>query len=167
VLNHSFWNELGQDGYAHCFETLLFGNFVTGCTILMNPAMREHFLQMPEDVFMHDAWLALIAFSFGKAGVADTPLVKYRRHEHNVAFVPGYRKRTGLLRWLQQLVLLLTNKSHLDDQFRIVRKFMQIYGSKLTEEHRKAAQDFLRLEHASYLRRKLAMRRVLKQHPVK
>ena len=32
---------------------------------------------------MHDWWLGILAFSFGKVGYIDEPLVKYRQHGQN------------------------------------------------------------------------------------
>jgi hypothetical protein len=44
VINESFWNELNHHNHIHNFETLLFGNFITGHSILMNSSMKKELL---------------------------------------------------------------------------------------------------------------------------
>lgn len=163
VINPSFWNELGHDWYTHCLPTLLFGNFVTGCTILMNRKMREAFTIMPSDILMHDAWLALIAFSFGKAGRVMEPLVLYRRHENNVSAVGEYRKKTRVDKWIEHARQLIKN-DFLTEQFALLKKFISFYEDRLSDDHKKIIQDFLRLEHTSYLTKKRYMRSVFKKY---
>lgn len=164
VLNSSFWNELGQDGYQHCFDTLLFGNFVTGCTILMNQQMRIHFAAMPSEVLMHDAWLALIAFSFGSAGVIKAPLVKYRHHDSNLVFLKTYRKKNFYERLMNHFRLLLEKNNYLDDQLRLVAMFGQQYHHLLTKEQAGSVAHFLKLHKKSYLRKIITFRLYFKNH---
>lgn len=164
VVNNSFWNELGQDGYTHCFETLLFGNFVTGCTILMNEHMKKHFAEMPPHVLMHDAWIALIAFSFGKVTTIREPLVKYRRHNTNAAFLPTYRKRNIVKKLTDHVRLLFTKNNYLADQFQLVQLFMDAYENLLTEKQAARVALFLSLQNRSYLRKKIMFRSFFKEH---
>ena len=164
ILNPSFWNELGHDGYTHNFETLLFGNFVTGCTILMNQPMRNHFARMPADVLMHDAWLALIAFSFGKVDVIPEPLVKYRRHNTNAAFLTTYQKKNTIQKWLVHIKLLFTKNDYLKDQLQLVQMFMDAYGNLLKQEQAEKVNTFLQLRNRSYLRKKLLFKTFFKNH---
>lgn len=164
ILNPSFWNELGHDGYRHNFQTLLFGNFVTGCTILMNQPMRHHFGRMPADVLMHDAWLALIAFSFGKVDSIREPLVQYRKHSTNAAFLNTYQKKKGTQKWIAHIKLLFTKNDYLTDQFQFVQMFMDAYGNLLKEEQAARVTIFLQLRNRSYLRKKLLFRSFFKNH---
>lgn len=46
----------------------LIQNQVTGCTVMINKALKEYVAQVTdvELIVMHDHWLALIALVFGK-----------------------------------------------------------------------------------------------------
>lgn len=163
VLNNSFWNELGHDWYTHCLPTLLFGNFVTGCTILMNRKMREHFALMPSDIVMHDAWLALIAFSFGKAAAVNEPLVQYRKHESNVSAVSSYHKKNKWMKWMEHIRQILKN-DYLCDRFLLLKRFLTVYSDTLSDEHKNIILNFLQLEQVSYLNKKRYMRFIFKKY---
>ncbi len=163
IRNTSFWNELGQDGYRHCFETLLFGNFVTGCTILMNRKMREYFSEMPDHVFMHDAWLSLIAYALGTADEIREPLVKYRSHETNLVFSKNaYKKKTRIQRWLDHLKRVFVQNDFLVKQINLVEMFSEQYGHLLTLEQAGQVKIFLQLKNKSYLRKMMVFRRIFK-----
>lgn len=85
IFAPSFWKILRIRPEKERLQSLLFGNFLTGCTLLLNPEMRDLFLEMPAaSVPMHDAWLGLIAFSFGSYAYSPQPLVRYRQHGRNV-----------------------------------------------------------------------------------
>ena len=158
ILNPSFWNELGQDGYQHCFNTLLFGNFVTGCTILMNVRMQEHFAAIPSDALMHDAWLGLIAYSFGEVGEVKEPLVQYRRHDSNLAYLSTYRKKTFPERVMNHLKSLLAKNDFLEDQLSLVQKFHDRYNGRFTDQQQRLIREFLDLKHRSYLKKTIIFR---------
>lgn len=163
VLNHSFWNELGQDGYRHSLQTLLFGNFVTGCTILMNPPMAKYFMEMPPDVPMHDAWLALIAFSFGRVDAVSKPLVHYRKHENNVAHSEAFKKESKWERRLLQIKsILFGDEQYLKRELAIAEKFYHMYHEQLSIEQKQMFDDFLALKGKSFLEKKLAFRKAFK-----
>ncbi len=94
TLSVSFQNELGHDKYVHSLDTLLFGNFVLGCTCFCNPTMKMYVAKMPNTTFFnHDAWIALVAFAIGKAACIKKPLVNYRKHSNNVT-ISGHIKKT-------------------------------------------------------------------------
>jgi glycosyltransferase involved in cell wall biosynthesis len=61
----------------------LLSNSVTGCTLLMNRALLEKALPVPERAIMHDWWLALVVSLYGRRIYIDRPLVDYRQHGDN------------------------------------------------------------------------------------
>ena len=111
LLNKSFRNELGQGGYTHCLETLLFGSFVNGCTMLMDPTMRNYFSSIPEDgALNHDTWMTLIAYTFGEVAVVPDSLILYRRHRNNATDVGNFKKMGRFSRlWAEVLHSFKTN----------------------------------------------------------
>lgn len=58
-------------------------NFVTGCAVLINRALLEFATPIPDEIILHDWWLALCAAACGRIGYIDEPLVQYRQHSRN------------------------------------------------------------------------------------
>lgn len=158
MLSPSFWNELGHDSYHHTFTTLLFGNFVTGCTILMNDAMREHFLLMPSIVAMHDGWLALIAYSFGDAKIISKSLIQYRKHDANAAYASDYKKKKKITRWRDNLKMIFTKNNYLVEELATAKLFFEMYQSQIPENKKIILNAFLNLQDKTFVHKKIAFR---------
>jgi glycosyltransferase involved in cell wall biosynthesis len=75
------------------FEQLCQQNVVSGCTMLFNRALLNKAMPIPEQAYMHDWWLALVASKCGKIELIDKPLIKYRQHANNTI---GVNKRSNL-----------------------------------------------------------------------
>ncbi|MGC3963372.1 MAG: glycosyltransferase family 2 protein [Rhodocyclaceae bacterium] len=80
----SFWRYQGIDPARNDLARLLMENTVTGCATLINRALLERALPMPDAAQMHDYWLALIAAAMGRIAYVDASLVRYRQHGKNV-----------------------------------------------------------------------------------
>lgn len=96
LISPSFMANLNIRPEKESLKSLLFGNFITGCTIMLNPAMRLHFLRIPSDAHMHDAWLAMVAFTLGDHAYIPLQLIQYRQHGHNVTFDTNKKVSVGL-----------------------------------------------------------------------
>lgn len=167
ILNNSFRSEYGQDKYQHNLQTLLFSNFVTGCTIVMNKKMASYFAEMPDNVRFHDEWIALVAFTFGKTASIDKPLVRYRRHANNLSIANDTKPRNRFMSVVNQLKTALNGKDDfLETQFGIIKRFYQQYAKDMSIEKKAFFDDFLRLENKSYITKKLAFRKVVTKFKV-
>jgi len=62
---------------------LLVQNIATGCTLMLNRALRERALPIPAAALMHDHWLSLVAAAFGKIAYLPVPTLLYRQHGGN------------------------------------------------------------------------------------
>lgn len=62
---------------------LLLQNIATGCTVMLNRALRERALPIPAGALMHDHWLILVAACFGKIAYLPVPTMLYRQHGAN------------------------------------------------------------------------------------
>ena len=62
---------------------LLVQNVATGCTMMMNRALRERALPIPGEALMHDHWLSLVAACFGRMACLPQPTLSYRQHGGN------------------------------------------------------------------------------------
>jgi glycosyltransferase involved in cell wall biosynthesis len=162
VLNPSFKNEQGQGGYEENLQTLFFRNFVTGCTVLMNPKLKQMFQDIPNGISFHDEWLALLAFTFGNVDVVNAPTVLYRKHDSNVSIAPNTKPRNRYKAVVQQIIKSFLNKDDfIAEQFVTVKTFYNQYMNQIDLLKRSYFEEFLKLENKSYLIKKIAFRQVV------
>ncbi len=94
TLAASFWKEHSIPGHhTDRFERLLTQNIFTGCTGLLNRALVERSLPIPDRAFMHDWWITLVASAFGHLIPLPVQSVRYRQHANNAVGAPktGHR----------------------------------------------------------------------------
>lgn len=157
TLNISFWNELNHDVHEHCLHTLLFGNFVTGCTVMFNSATKKYLSQVPNHI-LHDVWLAFIGNTFGKIISVKTPLVYYRQHNENANYQVGNRKKTKWQERFKRLKKIFTNKAYLEAEYEIAGQFLTQYKSEINASQQKIINRFLETKNGSYLRKEIALK---------
>lgn len=159
LINTSFRNELGQDTYQHCLETLLFGGFVNGCTILMNPVMKNYFDSMPEYEFItHDTWVSLIAYTFGSVYELPESFIHYRKHTNNTTDLTGLKKSDRFSRIGSEIVSAMTGSPLFEKELNCVGEFYRTFSDRLDSNHRRIITQFLNLSGKSYIRKKIALR---------
>jgi glycosyltransferase involved in cell wall biosynthesis len=165
VLNQSFRNELGQDRYQHNLQTLLFGNFVNGCTVLMNPVLKARFAEIPGDISLnHDGWMSLQAYAFGKAQELKIPLVRYRKHNTNVSIAADTKPRNRYRSTFQQMINSLRGAdAFLSAQLETVTRFYETYQTELSATQREYFRHFISLQNKHYVFKKLAFRKTVKR----
>ena len=64
VIETSYWRMRNINPEKETFYSILFGNIITGCTLLINRAMVFEIEKMPDNAIMHDFWIACIAYSW-------------------------------------------------------------------------------------------------------
>ncbi|WP_151833669.1 glycosyltransferase [Acinetobacter ursingii] len=65
-------------------EFLLNNGGLQGCSMILNRKLVDLVSSIKSEVVMHDHYLSLLAFSFGKVKYLDMDLIVYRRHEKTV-----------------------------------------------------------------------------------
>jgi glycosyltransferase involved in cell wall biosynthesis len=83
VLDPSFWKYQGIHPELNGLNRLLMQNTVTGCTAMINRALRDLGGPIPAEAIMHDWWLALVASAFGRIVPLREATVLYRQHDRN------------------------------------------------------------------------------------
>ncbi len=73
-------------------EFLLWRSTVYGCSCIFNKACLKMALPFPENIPMHDHWLALIAAKHGAVFYYDQPTILYRQHANNVVGGAAFNK---------------------------------------------------------------------------
>jgi len=160
IINRSFRNELGHHKYKHCLDTLLFGNFVLGCTTFSNYTLKDYIIGMPiHPSFNHDAWMALVTYTFGQSYSIEKALVDYRQHSNNVT-IRTHSKKTVINRYINHVKQLFTKNDFLEDRFTIVDLFYSHYKNSMAPQKRIQFEHFLELQNKSYLAKKIAFETV-------
>ena len=83
VICPSYWRYQNIDPERTTLSQLLMQNVITGCTIIINKALRDIAIPVPQEVIMHDWWLALVASLFGHVEYLDEQSIFYRQHGSN------------------------------------------------------------------------------------
>jgi glycosyltransferase involved in cell wall biosynthesis len=159
LINPSFRAELGQGGYIYCLETLFFGCFVNGCTMLMNPAMRSYFSTIPDQgALNHDTWMSMIAYTFGKADIVPEPQVYYRSHANNATEVGDFKRKGRLNRLFSEIINSFKKNDLFEDQISFASEFYNTFQDKLSAEQKALFVRFINLKGKSWLEKKIALR---------
>jgi len=95
----SFWRYSGFDPRVTSLPRLLIKNTVTGCASLVNRALIQLALPVPQAALVHDYWLALVAAAAGHLGIVEEPLVAYRQHARNAIGARPYHLKSLLGRF--------------------------------------------------------------------
>jgi glycosyltransferase involved in cell wall biosynthesis len=156
TVSHSFWRSQNLDPTCNSLRQLLMRNHITGCTVVINKALRELALPIPQYAFMHDWWLGLVAAAFGKIAYLKQPTVLYRQHQKNQVGAQSQKWRYISSR-LQQPQRI---REYYKKTQRQAQGFLERYGSQLTGKDRKILSAYVDLENLTFLRK----RQLLFQH---
>ena len=151
ITSASFWDKQKIRPEKINLATLLYGNVVLGCTMIINRPMAEEFFSMDNHNYFHDEWLGLIAYSFGRAKILNEKLVLYRQHESNVTFSEDYKTPGFIGRIKENLNHFLGKKKFLPRQFDLAKAFLSEYKTKLDEKQLMTIENFINQENKNYL----------------
>ena len=107
------------------FSRYLVENNITGNTVIINKALLDIY-KRPEVSFMHDWWLGMIAFTFGKVGYLNECLVKYRQHESNELGAKNPLELHNIRKRNKQRI-----RENYDCMFAQVEEFLLLYKNEL------------------------------------
>jgi len=62
---------------------LLVQNVVTGCTVMINRALKDKIKFLPDKAIVYDWWISLAGAAFGKIVYVSKPTLLYRQHGDN------------------------------------------------------------------------------------
>ncbi len=157
-LHASFFDHQGWDRSATGFRRLLVQNNVTGCTILMNAALKDLAIRYGdfEKMVMHDWFLALTAAAFGHVIMVDAPLVDYRQHGDNVQ---GASRQGQIQRGVKALSKWQKGKARIQLTYDHAKNFAEMYGAILPEQDRKDIAAYLATQKMKKLQRVTTVQR--------
>lgn len=133
LLHTSFFQHQGWQTNALTLPRLLVQNNATGCTMLMNAALRDLVTThvQPGQVQMHDWFIALTAAAFGQVLFVDLPLVNYRQHSANAM---GASRQGQVARGIQALSKRQQAKERIAITYRHTELFRSIYANDLPQD---------------------------------
>ncbi|MBQ8994234.1 MAG: glycosyltransferase family 2 protein, partial [Oscillospiraceae bacterium] len=118
---------------------LLAQNNVTGCTVMINSALKDLIPSVPASFVMHDWWFALCASAFGKIAFLREPTMRYRQHGDNS--VGAYDAGS-----LSASAKKLANKEKVrriyDSMFAQAECFAEYYKDHLSDEQFKTCKAY-------------------------
>lgn len=133
----SFYSVSIKSSAANQPADFLVSNHIPGCAMLFNRALKKLVEPMPEDIRMHDWWIAMIAAQCGAIIYVDTPLVKYRQHNNNTIGAPGILQK----RFLPDGLLCLRNYYSCQKHSSMMLSALKIF----CQRHPSGNNEFLRV----------------------
>lgn len=143
----------------------LFGNCVTGCTMLINQSLKDKLIlsQLDENkIMMHDWWFALVASVFGKVIYDPKPSIKYRQHSDNVVGGADSQSVKSLIKRSQNLRQELIAFQHM---VTMIAEFKSLYEKILDGDLKKYVDCYGNLPYTSSLFNNLKI--IIKFPPVR
>lgn len=121
---------------------LLVQNNVTGCTVLINKALKEIASPIPKNIIMHDWWLVLVAAAFGKIEFIDKSTIKYRQHGNNDTGAFSYSSKY----FLNRLKNYQKMKDIVRKNFKQAEVFFDRYKTKLKPADYDQVESYISLQ---------------------
>ena len=119
-------------------ESLVY-QFVGGCTMVMNGALRDIILKYePKYLSMHDVWIYDVAQAIGAHVVFDhIPHILYRQHGGNVTG----QTTSVMTEWKHRTSRIVKRELH--SRWKVAREIYQGYYELMPEENRQILTDFI------------------------
>ena len=132
---------------AHLFME----NKCIGCTIMCNAKVRDYITELPEEIRVHDWWVALICSHFGKVVYLDKMTLHYRQHRDNMIGTSSFfHYLTERLRHVKE------QRQALQATFAQGKAFYQLYGDWIEDpKKKKIACEFAILAEENWMMRRI------------
>lgn len=131
---------------AHLFME----NKCIGCTVMCNGKIREYLKELPQEIRVHDWWLALICSHFGKVAYLDEATLRYRQHGANMIGGNSFRDYVK-----DRLAEAREQKKALADTYRQARAFLEVFRDDMTDGQIQLAQKFAGLGDRGWFGRRI------------
>ena len=133
---------------AHLFME----NKCIGCTCMVNRSIQHYLITLPEEIRVHDWWLALICSHFGKIGYLDEPTLLYRQHGSNMIGGDDYGTYVK-----ERLSEIERQRAVLRDTYRQAAAFLACFRSQMSDKQIRIAEQFAGMEKAGWFDRRKRM----------
>ncbi len=131
---------------------LFMENKCIGCTIMVNGKMRDYLHELPEEIRVHDWWLALICSHFGRIEYLDEPTLLYRQHSGNMIGGEAYG---GYVR--ERVSHIKRQRGVLQRTYRQGAAFLKCFRQQMTAEQIRIAEQFAGIERQGWFGRRIRL----------
>ena len=121
---------------------LLVQNYVTGCTVMINRALKEKCKKIPNDCIMHDWWLALVAVIFGRLVCVNESTMLYRQHSDNQV---GAKASYGIAFIKRKISTLSEVRKNYNATYIQAAELLDVYGKSLSKRDKEILQIYCRI----------------------
>lgn len=160
----SFWTSAGIRPQPATLRRLASHNVVTGCTVLVNRALRERAGRIPAECAMHDWWLALVAATVGRVIALPVATVRYRQHATNAIGARTAVQQQPWHRWPGLAVRALSRRAAVRADIAMAARqagaLSVRFGTELSLPERTFLNAYAQIPTAAWLPRKLAVIRL-------
>jgi glycosyltransferase involved in cell wall biosynthesis len=149
-LHSSFIKYRGINPHKKELNYLLVQNNVTGCTMMLNKALKERAMPIPEDACVHDWWIALVACLFGVIGYLNHPTVYYRQHRWNRIGAREY----GFPYLMKRIIEYGVVKNEILDSIGQAAALYARFKHELKSDQKEQIVSFIELSKSNFIKRK-------------
>ena len=122
---------------------LLVQNYVTGCTVMINRALKEKCKKIPNNCIMHDWWLALVAVIFGRLVCVNESTMLYRQHSDNQV---GAKASYGIAFIKRKLSTLSEVRKNYNATYIQAAELLDVYGDSLSKRDKEILQIYCQIQ---------------------
>lgn len=162
VIEDSFWEYSAIHPERLTLGRLLVQNTVTGCAAMINRPLRDLASPVPAEAVMHDWWMALVAFCFGRIVSLRTATILYRQHGRNA--VGAHRLERGAVALFRKTLESYQNTTRLRSAIKGTADqagaFLERFRSRLTPEDQQLLERYAEIPRCGFWRRKLRVIRL-------
>jgi glycosyltransferase involved in cell wall biosynthesis len=153
----SFWkfSHLNID-QGHALNRLLVQNVITGCTVMVNRALLEAAMPIPEGIVMHDWWLGLNASGLGHVGTVSEATMLYRQHGGNDTGAKKY----GVISYFKRALDKKQKKKiseNIQKRFNQAKALLEKHKANLKPNQIATLEAFIKMQNASFFQKRYLM----------
>lgn len=150
ILSDSMFKYQKLDSNAKTLKEIIVQNNVTGCTVMLNKKLISMCNSIPENIIMHDWWVALIAAAFGVIGFVNEPTILYRQHESNQV---GSKDASSILFLFNKFLHGGEIKKSIQATYSQCEAFLNRYSSDLSLKQKNILKSYLMVACGNKLKR--------------
>ena len=122
---------------------LLVQNYVTGCTVMINRALKQKCGEIPPECIMHDWWLALVATLFGKIVCVDDATMLYRQHSDNQV---GAKASYGIALIKRKLATIDKVRENYNATYTQAEALLKCFENELDEKQKETLRIYCKIK---------------------
>lgn len=151
ILDNSYWKFQGLNGSNRKINKLMVENNITGCTMIINKALKEKIVNIPKYAIMHDWWIGLIASTLGKIVPIQESTILYRQHGNNEV---GAKNINSIELLISKLNYSQINSS-INNSIKQAKAFYKLYNTELNNTDKLIIEDFVNIKDKNFIIRKI------------